>query len=128
MTTQNMMIDGNLGTAVNTLAVNIQYTEPVNRFLTAREKFDQDPTARKIMEELSEHQREIRQKQTSISISADDLEKLRSLQVKAQENKAISTFAFAQQEAIGYLREINTEISNLLGIDFASLAKNTNCC
>jgi cell fate (sporulation/competence/biofilm development) regulator YlbF (YheA/YmcA/DUF963 family) len=127
MTTQNTTIEGNLGIALNTLAKNIQYTEPVNRFLTARENFDQDSSARKIMEELSEQQRMIRQKQTANSISADDLEKLRSLQVKAQENKTISTFAFAQQEAIGYLRELNTEISNLLGIDFASLAKNTNC-
>jgi cell fate (sporulation/competence/biofilm development) regulator YlbF (YheA/YmcA/DUF963 family) len=127
MTTQNTIIEGNLGIALNTLAKNIQYTEPVNRFLTAKENFDQDSSARKIMEELSEQQRMIRQKQTANSISADDLEKLRSLQVKAQENKTISTFAFAQQEAIGYLRELNTEISNLLGIDFASLAKNTNC-
>lgn len=127
MTTQNNTIDGNFGTAIHALAENIQYTEAVSRFLTARENFNQDPSAREVMEELSEHQRTIRQKQTENNISADELEKLRSLQVKAQDNKTISNYAFAQQEAIGYLREINAEISNLLGIDFASLAKNTSC-
>lgn len=127
MTAQNNKIEGNLETAVNNLAASIQYTEPVNKYLTARDIYEKDPDARKVMEELSEHQKLIRQKQTNNSITADDLQKLRSLQVKAQENKAISSFAFSQQEAIGYLREINTEISNLLGIDFASLAKNT-CC
>lgn len=127
MTAQNNKIEGNLETAVNNLAASIQYTEPVNKYLTARDIYEKDPDARKVMEELSEHQKLIRQKQTNNSITADDLQKLRSLQVKAQENKAISSFAFAQQEAIGHLREINTEISNLLGIDFASLAKNT-CC
>ena len=35
--------------------------------------------------------------------------------------------AYSQQEAISHLSEINAEISNLLGIDFASLAKKTNC-
>lgn len=127
MTTQNKTIEGNLETAVKNLAASIQYTEPINKYLTAREIYEKDPDARKVMEELSEHQRSIRQKQTDNSITSDDLQKLRSLQVKAQENKAISSFAFSQQEAIGYLREINTEISNLLGIDFASLAKNTSC-
>lgn len=127
MATQNKTIEGNLETAVKNLAASIQHTEPVYQFLTAREKFNQDSDARKVMEELSEHQKLIRQKQTNNSITADDLQKLRSLQVKAQENKVISSFAFTQQEAIGHMREINTEISNLLGIDFASLAKNT-CC
>ena len=127
MTTQNKTIEGNLETAVKNLAASIQYTEPINKYLTAREIYEKDPDARKVMEELSEHQRSIRQKQTDNSITSDDLQKLRSLQVKAQENKAISSFAFSQQEAIGYLHEINTEISNLLGIDFASLAKNTSC-
>ena len=127
MTTQNKTIEGNLETAVKNLAASIQYTEPVNKYLTARDIYEKDPDARKVMEELSEHQKLIRQKQTDNSITSDDLQKLRSLQVKAQENKAISSFAFSQQEAIGYLREINTEISNLLGIDFASLAKNTSC-
>ena len=127
MTTQNKTLDGNLGTAVNNLAASIQYSEPVYQFLTAREKFNHDPIARQIIKELSEYQRIIRQKQADNSITADDLQKLRSLQVKAQENKTISTFSFAQQEAIGHLREINTEISNLLGIDFASLAKSTSC-
>ncbi|NMC12475.1 MAG: YlbF family regulator [Chloroflexi bacterium] len=127
MTPQNDVLKGNLEIAVKNLAASIQYTEPVNRYLNAKEKFNQDQTAHNIMEELSIQQRYIRQKQADNSITTDDLEKLRSLQVKAQENRSINTYAYAQQEAIGYLREINSEISNLLGIDFASLAKNTSC-
>jgi len=38
-----------------------------------------------------------------------------------------ASLPYSQQEAISHLREINAEISNLLGIDFASLAKKTNC-
>ena len=95
--------------------------------MIAKELFTQDATAYKIMEDLSAFQRDIRQKQNKNQVTQQDLEKLRSLQTNAQENEVINSYSLSQQEAIGKLREINAEISNLLGIDFASLAKNT-CC
>ena len=70
----------------------------------------------------------IRQKQSSNQITQQDLQELRSLQTKAQENKVITSYANSQQEAIAQLREINAEISSLLGVDFASLAKKSGCC
>ena len=70
----------------------------------------------------------VRQKQGSDQITQQDLQELRSLQTKAQENKVIASYANSQQEAIGQLREINAEISSLLGVDFASLAKKSGCC
>ncbi|MEL7654514.1 MAG: YlbF family regulator [Bacillota bacterium] len=117
----------NLESAVNKLATRIKYSEPINRYLDAQEKFKQDETAHQIMEELSSTQKLIRQKQFDNQVTPQDLEKLRSLQEKAQENNLINFYAYSQQEAISHLREINAEISNLLGIDFASLAKKTNC-
>ena len=113
--------------ALNNLADQIKLTEPVNHYLIAKEQFTHDATAQKIMGDLSTFQKEIRQKQNKNQITPQDLEKLRSLQAKAQENEVINSYSLSQQEAIGKLREINAEISNLLGIDFASLAKNT-CC
>ncbi len=113
--------------SVNLLADQIKLTEPVNRYIIAKELFTQDTTAHKIMEDLSAFQRDIRQKQNKNQVTQQDLEKLRSLQTKAQENEVIKSYSLSQQEAIGKLREINAEISNLLGIDFASLAKNTSC-
>ncbi len=113
--------------SVNLLADQIKLTEPVNRYLIAKEQFTHDATAQKIMEDLSTFQKEIRQKQSNNQITQQDLEKLRSLQTNAQENEVINSYSLSQQVAIGKLREINAEISNLLGIDFASHAKNT-CC
>jgi hypothetical protein len=37
------------------------------------------------------------------------------------------TYAQSQQEAIHFLREINDEISQLLGINFASFANHSTC-
>ena len=114
--------------ALNNLAEKIKFSEPVNAYQIALDQFTQDAEAHKIMEDLSAFQKEIRQKQSTNQILPTDLEKLRSLQTKAQSNKVITTYAHSQEEAIGQLREINAEISNLLGLDFASLAKKSNCC
>lgn len=113
--------------ALNNLAERIKFSEPVNRYLVAQERFTQDVVAHKIMEDLSAFQRDIRQKQYNKQVTQQNLEKLRLQQTKAQENEVINSYAQSQQEAIGHLREINAEISNLLGIDFASLAKKSNC-
>lgn len=36
--------------------------------------------------------------------------------------------ARAQQAAVAFLRRINQEIGELLGVDFAALAKRPGCC
>jgi len=116
-----------LNLALNNLAEKIKFSEPVNNYQIALERFTQDAEAHKIMEDLSAFQKYIRQKQNNNQITQQDLEKLRSLQTKAQENKVITSYAHSQEEAIGQLREINTEISSLFGMDFASLAKKSSC-
>ena len=113
--------------ALNNLAERIKFSEPINSYQNAQELFVQDTAAQKIMKELSAFQRDIRQKQYNNQVTQQDLDMLRSQQVKAQENVVINSYAHSQQEAIGQLREINAEISNMLGIDFASLAKKSNC-
>lgn len=125
--TKKTIIPEKLDLDLNNLAERIKFSEPVNRYLVAQEQFTQDMAAHKIMEDLSAFQRDIRQKQYNNQVTQQDLEKLRLLQTKAQENEVINSYAHFQQEAIGQLREINAEISNLLGIDFASLAKKSNC-
>ena len=120
-------IPAELTSAITNLAENIKFSDAISRYQVAQEKFKQDQTANQIMEELSEAQKMIRQKQMDNQVTADDLQALRTLQNKALENKVINSYTYSQQEAVGHLREINAEISNLLGIDFASLAKKTTC-
>lgn len=126
MTIKNK-IPERLNVSVNHLAEQIKHTEPVNHYLIAKERFARDASAHKLMEDLSTCQKDIRRKQNNNEITPQDLEKLRSLQTDAKENEVILSYSLSQQQAIGKLREINAEISNLIGIDFASLAKNT-CC
>jgi hypothetical protein len=61
-------------------------------------------------------------------VTQNDIEKLRALQSIAQVNRAIMDYARTHQSAVAYLRTLNQEISHLLGVDFASLAKRPGCC
>jgi cell fate (sporulation/competence/biofilm development) regulator YlbF (YheA/YmcA/DUF963 family) len=117
-----------LNLVLNNLAEKVKLSEPVNNYQTALEQFTQDAEAHKIMKDLSAVQKVVRQKQGGNQVTQQDLQELRTLQSKAQENQVISSYANSQQEAIAQLREINAEISSLLGVDFASLAKKSGCC
>ena len=55
------------------------------------------------------------------------MDELRAIQEQVQKNTVIMDYAGAQQQAVDFLREINTEISQLLGINFASLANHSTC-
>ena len=52
---------------------------------------------------------------------------LRLIQQTVLRNTVILDYAQAQQEVVDFLREINGEISQLLGIDFASFANHATC-
>lgn len=125
--TEKTAIPEKLNLALNNLAEKIKFSEPVNNYQVALERFTLDDEAHKIMVDLSAFQKVIRQKQSNNQITQEDLQKLRLLQTKAQENKVITAYANSQQEAIGHLREINAEISSLFGMDFASLARKSSC-
>ena len=125
---EKTIIPEKLNLALNNLAEKVKFSEPVNNYQTTLEQFTQDAESQKIMKDLSAVQKVVRQKQGSNQITQQDLQELRTLQSKAQENQVISSYANSQQEAIAHLREINVEISSLLGVDFASLAKKSGCC
>lgn len=126
--TEKTNIPEKLNLALNNLAEKIKFSEPINNYQISLEQFTQDAESQKIMKDLSAVQKVVRQKQGSNQITQQDLQELRSLQTKAQENQVITSYANSQQDAIAQLREINAEISSLLGVDFASLAKKSGCC
>lgn len=67
-------------------------------------------------------------KQADGSVTEAELGELATVQAQVKANATITAYAQAQQEAVNFLREINQEISPLLGVDFASLARQTSCC
>ncbi len=107
---------------------NLTAAEAFVRYHQAQVIMNTDPVANGLLNQLSEMQTELRQKQANNSLTKDEIEALRSLQARARENMAIKEYADSQQAVINFVREVNKEINQLLGIDFASLTRRSGCC
>jgi cell fate (sporulation/competence/biofilm development) regulator YlbF (YheA/YmcA/DUF963 family) len=110
------------------LANNLSTSEPFILYQQAKTRLNNDSNAQFLLENISRAQAALRIKQSKNEVERADIDQLRVLQKEAQENAVIMEYSQAQQKAVACLREINTEISQLIGIDFASLARRSSCC
>ena len=122
------IIDPMMQEATEALADNLLASEALVHYQQARARLDEDRQARGLLEQLSRAQADLRKKQGTDGVTEAEIEALRALQEQVQHNTVIMTFAQTQQEAVNFLREINAEINELLGINFASFAKHASCC
>jgi cell fate (sporulation/competence/biofilm development) regulator YlbF (YheA/YmcA/DUF963 family) len=114
--------------ATDMLISNLLASEAFVRYHQAQVSMKQDLQANTLLIQLSETQSEMRQKQANNNLSTDEIDSLRTLQAQARENDIIQEYSDAQQNVIKFLREINEEINQMLGIDFASFTKRAGCC
>jgi cell fate (sporulation/competence/biofilm development) regulator YlbF (YheA/YmcA/DUF963 family) len=117
-----------LDKATDGLIQNLLASEPFLAYQKSRAQYKSDSQAHALIERLSTLQTELRRKQTNGSVTEADIEELRTVQAEVQSNATLIAYTNTQQAAANFLREINQEISQLLGVDFASLAKQNNCC
>jgi cell fate (sporulation/competence/biofilm development) regulator YlbF (YheA/YmcA/DUF963 family) len=114
--------------ATQTLAQALLQSEPFVRYQEADRNLNADQDAMQLLADLSEAQSKIRKQQASNAVSESDLSRLRELHNAMRTNDTILAYGMAQQEAIAFLREVNQEISSLLGFDFASLTRRSGVC
>jgi len=93
----------------------------------AKERLNADIRSRELLERYSRTQTELRVRQSQNAVTQADVDQLRALQREVQANRKIMDYAETQQAAIAYLPAVNQEISQLLGVDFASLAGPASC-
>ena len=114
--------------ATTNLADQLSQSEEFLRFKIAEAKLNADQEAQKLLREYSELQQKIRAQQNSAAIPESDYKRLRELQMAIGANETIQDFEIKQELAVAWLREINQEISQLLGIDFASFTRRSSGC
>ena len=113
--------------ATDVLIGNLLASEAFIRYQQAYTCLNEDRQARALLEQLSQTQTSLREKQANGGVTQADVEALRALQEQVQRNNVIMDYAHTQQDAVNFLREINDEISQLLGINFASYANPATC-
>lgn len=114
--------------ATEALVGNLQACEAFVHLRQAQARLNDDAQACALLEQMSQAQAELRKKQASGSVTQAEIDALRSLQEQVQGSTVITAYARAQENAVNFLREINGEISQLLGINFAVFANRSTCC
>jgi cell fate (sporulation/competence/biofilm development) regulator YlbF (YheA/YmcA/DUF963 family) len=120
-------VPARLQSATITLAESLQTSEPFVQYERAGQLLKSDAQAKNLLEQLANMQAQVRSAQMKGSLTQADIDNLRSMQGQAQQNDTIVAHAHAQQNAVNYLREVNQEISQLLGFDFAMLTRQSSC-
>jgi cell fate (sporulation/competence/biofilm development) regulator YlbF (YheA/YmcA/DUF963 family) len=113
--------------AIN-LGKNLISTETYLHYQQAEQALNSDVTARGLLNNLALTQTRVRKAQSSGTITPEDLQALNDLQVQAQANPIITNYDTSRQELVKFLQEINSDISALLGINFALIARHSSCC
>lgn len=128
MTSEISAVSTTMLEATSSLAVNLAQSEVFLRFKAAEAKLNADQEAQLLLTEFSELQRKIRTQHQSDAISESDIKRLRALQSAIGTNDTIQDYELMKELAVAFLREVNEEISRLLGIDFASLTRRSSGC
>jgi cell fate (sporulation/competence/biofilm development) regulator YlbF (YheA/YmcA/DUF963 family) len=113
--------------ATTALTDNLLVAEAFVRYNVAQKLLNNDRQAHELLEELSKVQANFRIRQSNGAVSQAEIAALRGIQDKVRNNEVIMNYAQSQQAMINFLREIDAEISQLLGINFASFANHATC-
>ena len=114
--------------AAQALGDALKNTPPLRAYADATAKMEADAQATALLDELQRVQSDIRMRQSNGGVTQDDITRLRQLQSDVQTHPTIAAFIEVEQKANAYLPYVNQSISDLLGIDFASLGRVSGCC
>lgn len=113
--------------ATHTLADALIQAEPLAAFHRAWKALNDDASATGLLDALTAAQPDMRRSQMNGGATQASVEHMRELQRQVQANSAIMAYVRAQRDAAAYLPGINADISNALGIDFATLSNAATC-
>ncbi len=110
------------------LADKLNQSEPFMLLKTTEATLNANAEAIQLINDITELQQKIKSQNQTTIIPESEFTRYRELQNKIGENEVIQASGIAQENAIAFLREVNQEISNLLGVDFASLTRRSSGC
>jgi cell fate (sporulation/competence/biofilm development) regulator YlbF (YheA/YmcA/DUF963 family) len=117
-----------LAAATDALATALRASPLLEEYAAAEEALAADATATTLLEQFSAAQRTLQARQADGSITQFDLNTVRTLQRELEMSAPIADYITAQQEALEQLSEVNDDLSQLLGMNFAQLARRSSCC
>jgi cell fate (sporulation/competence/biofilm development) regulator YlbF (YheA/YmcA/DUF963 family) len=105
------------------LAESLAEAEAIVHFISANQALNNDQNTLELINAATDLQRKLYDGESSGDDLNNDLNRLRDYQSQISSNAVIQEQSIARETAVAFLREINQEISQLLGMDFAALAR-----
>jgi cell fate (sporulation/competence/biofilm development) regulator YlbF (YheA/YmcA/DUF963 family) len=105
------------------LAESLAEAEAIVHFISANQALNNDQNTLELVNAATDLQRKLYDGESSGDDLNNDLNRLRDYQSQISSNAVIQEQSIARETAVAFLREINQEISQLLGMDFAALAR-----
>lgn len=124
----NHKLTPDLVEAVDALAESLTASEPFVALEGAYTRLQGDAQARDLLQRFRQADAALRQRQASRALTQEDIAYYRALQAEMQANELIAGYQRSQQAIVAYLQDVNRDLSQLLGVDFAALAKRSGCC
>ncbi len=114
----------------HSLGQSLFSSEPFTRERRARQALETDPAAKTLLAELEKAQEQLYHAEETGSVTPGLLKSLgrNMLFDRVRSNHVIQEYDASHQAIKPYLREVNNEISELLGLNFALIARRSSCC
>lgn len=118
------MPDPEVEAAARQFAARLAQTPPLAELRRAREQLETDAEAQRLLAEWDVQQQELLARQRAgQAITPAEADALRRLQARIQNHPAIRAYSERQRQVQPYLADLNTEISQVLGLDFGALSR-----
>lgn len=127
MNDYNASLPPHLLEATEALAETVLHSEAVVAFQRAKAALDAAPESRRLLDDLFAAQADLRRRQARSDVTRAALERMHALQTSAQADALIVTYASAQKAALAFLPTVNQQISELLGLNYATFARTCSC-
>ena len=114
--------------AVDALAENLLASEPFLALEGAYLRLQSDAPARDLQQRFRQAEATLRQRQANRTMTQADMAAYRTLHAEAHANELIAGYEAAQQAIAACLGDVNRDLSQHLGVDFAALARRSGCC
>lgn len=114
--------------ATSMLAENLMLSEPFLKLKETERILSENEKATTLIAAFENLRQKIIEGQNNSKISENDIAQFRAVQMEIAENEIIQEFNLAQESAKELLKDVNQEISQILGINFATLAQRSRGC
>lgn len=122
------MIDTQLKNIADNFIRSLQSIPEVIEYITALESYENDEEIKNLTDKYYSLSAEFQKKQYDGTLTQEEINELRTIGKKIQNNPLNLNLAEKQNNIKSILQECNVNISNEISMDFAKLAAPSSCC